>query len=464
MSPDASRADLVVLSNRGPVSFVRDQHGHLQARRGAGGLVVTLGPGAERDQALWISSATSDEDLEAAKAGEVRSGGIRYQAVPIDGTDYNAYYNVVANQTIWFCLHGLFDSPRRPRFDRHWWGAWERYVAVNESFAEAVCRAAAPGATVLVQDYHLALVPALLARQRADLKTTCFLHTPFCTPEELSMLPEKVGLALVSGLAGGGSVGFHTQRWALAFQACAKELTGHAPTTYVNPAATDVNELLSVARSEDCLGSQRRLAERVGRRRLIVRVDRIELSKNVLRGFWAFDELLETRPDLRGEVVFAAMVYPSRLGIPEYQAYGQEVSSLAALINSKWAHGDWEPILLDPEDDYPRSVAALCSYDVLLVNPVRDGLNLVAKEGPLVNEHHGCLVLSTNAGAFEELGPHALQINPFDVSQTAQALAQALDMSDPERRGRAEALRRVAAARSPLDWFDAQLANAATPA
>jgi trehalose 6-phosphate synthase len=210
-----------------------------------------------------------------------------------------------------------------------------------------------------------------------------------------------------------------------------------------------------------------RLDEMVGDRQLIVRVDRIELSKNVLRGFWAFDELLETRADLRGKVVFAAMVYPSRLGLAEYLAYGQEVQTLAARINAKWGvegPGGWTPIVLDPEDNHPKSVAALCRADVLLVNPVRDGLNLVAKEGPLVNQRGGVLVLSHQAGAWDELGGHALGVNPFDVTGTASALSVALDLPAAERADRAEALRKVVEARGPLDWFDDQRAAARPPA
>ena len=201
----------------------------------------------------------------------------------------------------------------------------------------------------------------------------------------------------------------------------------------------------------------------MGGRKVIVRVDRVEPSKNVLRGFWAFDELLEARPDLRERVVFAAMVYPSRLGLAEYQAYGQEVQSLGARINAKWGRPGWTPILLDPDDNYPRSVAALRLFDVLVVNPVRDGLNLVAKEGPLVNERDGVVVLSRQAGVWDELGPHSFGVNPFDVSGTAAAFATALDLPGPDRAVRAQALRSAALARSPLDWFDDQLAHATVP-
>lgn len=451
---------LLVISNRGPISFVRDATGRVQPRRGAGGLVVTLGPGAERDSALWLAAATSEEDREGAAAGSVSSGGFRFAPVVIEPDDYAAYYDVVANQTLWFCLHGLWDRPRRPRFDRHWWAAWERYQAVNATFAAAADGAAEEGATVLIQDYQLALVPGLLARRRPDLRISTFLHTPWCSPQELATLPDSVASDVVAGLSGGGPCGFHTARWADAFSDCARLILGREPATFVAPAATDLDDLRSVAASDACARELERLDRQIGDRKVIVRVDRIEPSKNVLRGFWAFDELLETRPDLRGEVVFAAMVYPSRTGLAEYQAYGQEVLALADRINRRWGTADWTPILLDPHDNYPSSVAALRRYDVLLVNPVRDGLNLVAKEGALVNERDGTLVLSHEAGCWAELGSAAVGVNPFDVTGTAAALARALDMDASARARMAAALPQAAGGRSPLDWFDDLVSHA----
>lgn len=455
-----ARSKLLVVSNRGPISFVRQDDGRLGPKRGAGGLVVTLGPGVQRDDALWLAAATSEEDREGAASGAVSTGGFNYQPVVVEPADYSAYYDVVANQTLWFCLHGLWDRPRRPRFDRRWWQAWDRFKAVNEAFAAAADRAAETGATVLVQDYQLALVPSILATLRPDLKISTFLHTPWCAPQELATLPDQVARDLMEGLSGGGPIGFHTERWAEAFGECSRAVLGRGARTFVAPAATDTDDLQQVSRSDACAEALQRLEEEVGDRQVIVRVDRIEPSKNVLRGFWAYDELLEDRPDLRERVVFAAMVYPSRVGLAEYQAYGQETVALAAQINEKWGTSDWTPILLDPADDYPLSVAALRRFDVLLVNPVRDGLNLVAKEGPLANERDGVLVLSREAGAWAELGRSAVGVNPFDISGTAAALGRALEMGLEERAESAASVRAAAGARTPLDWFDDLVASA----
>lgn len=451
---------LLVVSNRGPISFVRDGSGSVRPKRGAGGLVVTLGPGVLREGALWLAAATSEEDREGAASGAVSEGGFEYQPVVIEPAEYGAYYDVVANQTLWFCLHGLWDRPRRPRFDRHWWAAWQTYRQVNARFAEAAAGAAEEGATVLVQDYQLALVPQLLRSMRPDLGISSFLHTPWCSPEELATLPDEVAAEVLGGLADGGRVGFHTQRWAANFADCCDAVLGREAATFVAPAAPDADDVRGVAGSEACEAALARLEEAVGDRMMIARVDRVEPSKNVLRGFWAYDELLERRPDLRGRVVFAAMVYPSRTGLAEYQAYGQETLALAARLNEKWGDGSWTPILLDPDDDYPLSVAALRRYDALLVNPIRDGLNLVAKEGPLVNERDGVVVLSRDAGAWPELSGSAIGINPFDVTATAAALAEALELPSTERRERAAALRAAASSRGPLDWFDDLVVNA----
>ena len=449
---------LVVMSNRGPLSFGRDATGALRVKRGAGGLVVTLGPGVQREEAVWVAAASSPDDIEAARSGLLDAEGFHMRAVEIDAATYRAYYDVVANQTLWFCIHGLWDLPRRPRFDRRWTEAWEAFRNVNERFASLAAECAAEGGTVLVQDYQLALAPALLTRLRPDLRVVAFLHTPWCTPEELGVLPDHAADELMDGLARVDACGFHTRRWADAFVACCRERLGREPSVFVAPAATDADDLRAVASSPECAKELARLHELVGDRQVIVRVDRMELSKNVLRGFWAFDELLDTRADLRGRVVFAAKLYPSRQGVADYLSYAQEVQTLADRVNARWATPDWTPIVIDPKDNHVAAVAALRRADVLLVNPIRDGLNLVAKEGPLVNDRDGVLVLSRNAGAWDELSEHALGINPFNVSGTAAALGEALDMGAGERAKRAKALREVIEARTPLDWFDDLLA------
>jgi trehalose 6-phosphate synthase len=364
---------------------------------------------------------------------------------------------VVSNGTLWFLHHNLFDLARRPRFDRRWRQAWEGYRSVNHSFARAVIDEAPADATVLVQDYHLALAGTWLAQERPDLRAVHFSHIPFCDPSAVRILPDDIAGELLAGMASYTSCGFHARRWAANFEACCRDLWGWTPSTFVSPLAPDHDDISAVAESDECAREMAWLEGAIGGRYFILRVDRIELSKNLLRGFLAYDDLLRTRPEWRGRVVFGAFVYPSREGLPEYLAYRQEVETLATRINDQWGTPGWTPILLDTSDNFPRSVAGLRRYDVLLINPVRDGLNLVAKEGPMLNERHGVLALSREAGVWEELGEIALEVNPFDVSGTADVLAGALSMDDQERAAHAAALRKRAASRSPQDWLDDQL-------
>jgi trehalose 6-phosphate synthase len=198
----------------------------------------------------------------------------------------------------------------------------------------------------------------------------------------------------------------------------------------------------------------------IGDRRLITRVDRIELSKNLVRGFLAYEDLLATHREWREQVVFAAFVYPSRQGVPDYAAYRAEVDTVVQRVNERFATPGWTPILYDDTDDFPRSVAALARADVVLVNPVRDGLNLVAKEAALVNDRDGVLVLSREAGAWVELHDAVVDCHPFDVVDTAAALHRALELEGEERAALARRWRERATARTPADWLVDNLAAA----
>ena len=450
-------ASVVVVSNRGPLSFSLDDDGELEAGRGGGGLVSALGPLVKEAGATWIAAAITDADRQAAEEGLVEAEGFKVRSLAMDPSTFRMAYDVVSNSTLWFLHHGLFDLARRPRFDRRWWEAWDGYRAVNRAFAEAIVEHAAEGATVLVQDYHLFLVGAFLARERPDLRAVHFTHTPFADPEALRVLPSSVAEELLVGMTSYAACGFHARRWAANFEACCREVLGCSPRAFVSPISPDRDEITATADSADCARELDRLEALLDGRLLIARVDRIELSKNLLRGFHAFDDLLTSRPEWRGKVVFGAFLYPSRETLPEYLAYRQEVEFLARYVNDRWGTPDWKPVWLDMSDNYCRSVAALTRYDVLLVNPVRDGLNLVAKEGALVNRRNGVIALSREAGVWDELGATALELNPFDVVGTSDVLAAALAMAPDEREAHASAVRKLASARVPRDWFDDQL-------
>jgi trehalose 6-phosphate synthase len=382
-------------------------------------------------------------------------------------------YNAVANSTLWFVHHMLYDTPSQPSFGTGFQQDWEAFRSYNEAFAVALAEAAQPGRQVraVIQDYHLCLAPKMLAGKSGGIQVAHFSHTPWAPPDYFRLLPAAVGREVLAGILGADHAGFLCRRWADAFMDCCAEFLdctvdrGRSRVTYdgrdtsvsVHPLGVDAAELRDRAGEQDVRSRMAALAEQAAGRKLIVRVDRTELSKNIVRGLEAYRELLRSRPEWRGRVIQVAFAYPSRTDLPEYREYADAVQRLAGQITDEFAVPGWDPLILEVNDDYARSLAALKLADVLLVNPIRDGMNLVAKEGPILSEPGCALVLSTEAGAAAELGDAALMINPYDVMQTAQALHQALGMSEQERSRRSAALASAAAALPPARWFGDQL-------
>lgn len=445
-------ATVLVASNRGPVSYVLGEDGSLDARRGGGGLVSGLSAVSSQDS-LWVCAALGAGDREAVRRG-VGEPGVRM--LGIDQDTYADAYNGIANSVLWFLHHHLYDVPREPVFDAEFRRRWDAYRSYNRAFAEALAAEADDGAAVLVQDYHLALVPGQLRELRPDLRIAHFTHTPWASPEYLRMLPDDIREELLRGMLGADQLGFHTKEWAAAFRGCAGDRAADTRVE-VYPLGVDGEELRALAYRP---GVDERLAglrEEVGDRKTIVRVDRTELSKNILRGLLAYRELLTAHPEWRDRVVHLASAYPSRQDLESYRAYTASVATLADEINAEFGTPDWQPVLVSVKDDFPRSLAAYRLADVALVNPVRDGMNLVAKEIPVVSEAGCALVLSTGAGAYDELKEDALTVNPFDVSETAEALHTALSMPHGRARRPLQATRGDGHVPPPQRWFLAQL-------
>jgi trehalose 6-phosphate synthase len=460
VATSSSDRPVVVVSNRGPVSFEAAADGTLTSKRGAGGLVSGIGPLVAQTGATWLAAAMSDGDRAAADTGLVEADGFRVRLLAIDPEAYRLAYDVVSNEVLWFAHHGLWDLAREPSFDRGWAEAWAAYRTVNHAFADAVAEAAPADAAVLVQDYHLCLVAARLRDRRPDLRCVHFSHTPFAPPVWLGALPTDAVQELLEGMAAHRACGFHTQRWADDFALSARTLAGLAPRTFVSPLASDPDDIRAVAGSPACATALEALVAAVGDRAVIGRVDRVELSKNILRGFHAYDLLLDLHPEHRGRVVFVAGAYASRAGVPGYASYREDIDRAVAAINERWGTDDWQPILLEVDDDHPRSVALLRRADVLLVNPIRDGLNLVASEGVLVNDRDAVLALSPEAGAWERLQEAAVRVPPFDLVGTADALHRSLTMGAAERAERATKLRSIVEDRTPAHWLAEQLTAA----
>ncbi|GAA0368047.1 trehalose-6-phosphate synthase [Actinoallomurus spadix] len=466
-------SQVLVASNRGPVSFALADDGTLSVRRGGGGLVSAMA-GLDGD-ILWICAALSDADRAATRRAEdgrldaYGAGAVRMLDIP--AATFHRAYNSVANSTLWFVHHMLYDTPNAPHFDARSRRDWQSYEAYNAAFADALARDARPGAKVAIQDYHLTLAPGMLRDRRPDLKIAHFSHTPWAPPEYYRLLPDDIGREVLEGVLGADHAGFHAERWADAFMDCcaavlqakvdrvARTVThaGHVTRIGVHGLGVEGASLRARAAEADVRARRQALREQVGDRKLIVRIDRTELSKNIVRGLAAYRELLARHPEWHGRVVHLAFAYPSRHDLPEYREYTAAVQRTAAEISDEFGDSGWEPLILQVNDDYPRSLAAYGLADVLLVNPIRDGMNLVAKEGPVLSEDGCALVLSREAGAAAELGADALMINPFDVSQTAQALNQALLLPRRERAERCARLTAAATALPPQRWFAAQL-------
>lgn len=470
---------MLVASNRGPVSFALTDDGKLEMDRGGGGLVSGLSSVARDQDTLWVCAALSTADRRAVaqsvggridEAGH-DTGGMAVRMLDVEPTTFHRAYNAIANSTLWFVHHHLYDTANKPTFDRRFRREWDSYVAYNEAFARALADEAGQGATVVVQDYHLTLTPQMLRDKRPDLAIGHFSHTPWATPDYYRLLPDDVACDVLRGVLGADHAGFLSPRWLTSFMACCADVLGarvdaDARTVEVDGRTTqlgvhalgvDAEFLRDRAGQPDVESRRRGLLETAGDRKVLLRIDRTELSKNIVRGLAAYRELLRNRPEWRGRVVHLAYAYPSRHDLPEYREYTAAVQRIAAEIEDEFATDEWTPLELAVNDDFARSLAAYRIADVLVVNPIRDGMNLVAKEGAVLSEHGLALVLSREAGAAYEMGEAALLVNPFDVSQTADAMHMALSMDEFERASRSRKLTEAATALPPQKWFEEQL-------
>jgi len=469
-------ARVLLASNRGPVSFKLDENGELSAKRGGGGLVSGLSSiEAAPGEVVWVCAALDDGDRAAVRrspGGRLdRSGlfeqGSSVRMLDIDPATFDDAYNGVANSTLWFVQHLLYATPTSPAFGPEFDRQWAAFQAYNRAFAEALAEEAAPGARVLIQDYHLCLAPKLLRELRPDLRIGHFSHTPWAPPDYFRLLPDRVAAEVLEGMLGADRTCFLTRRWAEAFADCCEQVLGQRPDAGrlgVHSLGVDAPALIERASQEDVAERERELRATVGEdRQVLVRVDRTELSKNIVRGLEAYALLLRTHPEWRGKVVHIAFAYPSRTDLAEYREYTASVQQLAKELADEFASPelpDWQPLIMHVEDDFARSLAAYRMANVAVVNPIRDGMNLVAKEIPIIAEAAGgacALVLSREAGAYAELGDAAVTVNPYDVTATAAAMHEALSQTPAERAAQCARLAALGGALPPQKWFSDQL-------
>ncbi len=470
---------LVIASNRGAVAFSRSESGERTYSRGAGGLVTALNAMSRQSgNAVWISSATSEEDSAVAKEpAPYEVEDLRVALVEHDPEAYDLMYNRVANPLLWFVHHGLYDLPFSPDFGGDTRDAWERgYLPVNENFAEAVAKMVKgdESPTILLHDYQLYMAPKLVRERLGEgAFVSLFAHIPWPEPDSWRILPDYMRRGILESLLHANVVAFHTNQYARAFLSTVEEVLGaevdfeesivrvDGREVWVRayPISIDPSEFEELSKSEAVVGEEEFVKNLPGK--LLLRVDRMDLSKNIVRGFRAYGRMLEKYSEMRGEVTFLAQLQPSRGGIPEYYAYAEEIKKVVEEVNEGYGTSSWKPVELSMEDNFPRSVAAYKNYDALLVNAIRDGMNLVAKEAAVVNEKDGVLILSEGAGAYEELGEGAIAVNPFDLDEQAEAIYEALAMPEKERHEKADLLRRTVLSNTIEDWVEAQMKDIA---
>jgi trehalose 6-phosphate synthase len=466
---------LIIATNRGPVSFAAAADGSLRPRRGSGGLVTALGQVGRHVPVTWVAAAMGDGDRRAARDRELlrRAAGdddaLRLRFVVAERTTYDQAYNVIANPLLWFLQHQMWNLPERPVIDATVMRAWDRgYVALNDGFARELLAEAGRDRQprIMLHDYHLYLAAAPIRAALPKAILSHFTHIPWPPSSIWQTISPVIRETLLAGLLANDVAGFQTARYAHNFLRSvesfipdakvdydAAEVRRGRRTTRVRsyPISIDVAATRRVAQSQ----AARRRAEQLrsrARSRLIVRVDRMEPSKNILRGFLAFEALLQRRPRLRGEISFLAFLVPSRTSLREYGYYARRVQDVVDRINARFGRADWRPIELFYENDYAQGLAAMSIADVVLVNPLIDGMNLVAKEAVVVSERDAVLVLSETAGAYDQMADGCLPVAPADIVGTADALAQALDMPVEERHRRLVAMRR-GVEREDITWW-----------
>lgn len=484
---------LIIATNRGPVEFYQETSGRLSSRRGPGGVVTALAALANQFPLSWVATTMTEGDNTAfpnedTPPRQVRVGSVklRVRYVPVEATVRRWHYDEISNNVLWFLQHYLWDPAFAPTFTAQHYQYWdEGYRRVNNAVARAVVESAhgdrparGDGADVLVllQDYHLYLAAQAVRAQMPRATIEQFVHIPWPAVRYWEFLPERMLLEIYESLAANDVLGFQTRTDVLNFLNCAHKFLGggrvdfdrstvhwrgHRLLAQAYPIPVDPAEVRRSLNS----AATRRAQEDLGAvladdGQVIVRVDRMDPTKNIVRGFEAYEMMLRRHEELHGKVRFLAFLVPSRERLPIYRRYDREVRRIIKHINDAFGTHSWRPITAWFDNNRPRALAAMRRYDALLVNPNIDGMNLVAKEGPIVNERDGVLILSRTAGAYTQLADAVLPVTPTDLEETAEHLYEALVMSERERHRRAEIARAVATAETPAEWAAAQIRDA----
>lgn len=473
--------EIIVASNRGPVVFNRNNEKEIELIRGAGGIVGSMIPFLKETHGTWVSSAIGECDhymndkYHDKVPVPLENPEYYVQFIKSEEEVYNQFNGKFANPLLWFIHHSMWNPPYSPCADEELHQAWESYKHVNSLFAEAISediRRSEKTPIIMLQDYHIYLTPKMIRKEYPDVLMSQFVHIPFPSPEIFQQLPNHMQTEILGSVLTNNVLGFHIPRYMNNFlqtvklilpDATVDDLSGdilykgqvcHVKTY---PISINLETIQKHAQSPNVLSKQEEVDKIVGNCKLIYRTDRADLSKNIIRGFQAYDIFLKKFPEWREKVKFVATLMPSRQDIKIYREYTDNIRDIVKEINQKYATPNWEPIKYICKGDYDLVIALLKRYDVLMVNPILDGMNIVAKEGTAINENNGALVLSTGAGCYEELKNGAICINPYDLRQTSEAIDMAL-MMDGESKTQMLINAREAIKKNDLNkWTSSQL-------
>jgi len=474
---------IIIVSNRGPHDFVREE-GRWVAKPATAGWASMIEPLARRPNVAWFCCVSeppgseTERDALFTTAKDQTDPDLNVVPVPLPSAIYHDYYGEISNEVLWMLQHGLAGQFGFSAIDEQRHRAWEHYLEASRRMDEAIAATELPVRAFLIEDYHLYPLTALLRKRYPETPSLHFLHIPFPDPSVLKLVPAAWREAILRGLLGANVVGLQTSANVRSFLASCQELLGSTvdydrsvvimPGRTVRvrafPASVDPGVLQALQNSSAVAAARERLAPE--KRALnIVRVDRLEPTKNQIIGFTAFGRLLDQHPEFIGRVRFLAILIPSRTDSTIYRDYYNAVFAAIKGINDRFTSAcGFEPIKVFYTNDRPLALAAMESSDVLLVNSRQDGMNLVAKEWAVLARQPGALLVSETAGIAAEARESASLLCPLDVEGTARALAEALIMPETERAARLERFRSSIDKWTTRTWLDAQLLELGLPA
>jgi trehalose 6-phosphate synthase len=461
---------LVVVANRLPVALHQDSAGEWHSERSCGGLVTALSPVLRERGGVWIGWPGTVEEDGADLDAALSSAGAGYALAPVALTavERDKFYQGFSNEIIWPLFH---DLQSRCNFDPSYWDAYEQ---VNRKFAHVTAGVARPGDDIWVHDYHLINLASALREMGVRSPVGFFLHIPFPPPDIFLKLPWRE--QILRGLLAYSLIGFQTVRDRHNFAQCVQALlpdaavegrgqvvtvraAGRAVRLGAFPIGIDEREFADLAEQPEVTDAARHMRAALQDRQLIFGIDRLDYTKGIPQKLEAFRRALIRYPELRGAVTFTQVVVPSRTGIPEYDDLKTRIEQLVGEINGQFTEPGWVPIHYWYRSlDRVELAATYRASDIALITPLKDGMNLVAKEYCACRPGGGALILSEFAGAAAQLGESALLVNPYDVNGVADAIYRAWTMGEEEQRRRMRGMRRSIRRHDIFWWVDAFLA------